>query len=127
MNKTTKQQGKGIAVASIVLMCVAVIISLVASISPLLVAPRFRKVFEEQGIESPLVSAILLSIPGIVYLALFLTMCAGLIIKEWLIRNKSITLAVNIIVAFLIIGFHGLYVIALFLSLSPLLGSVGHR
>lgn len=125
MNKTAKQQGKGITVASIVLMRFAVIFSLVASVTPLLAAPQFRKVFEEQSIELPPVSAILYSIPGIVYLALFLAVCAGLIIKEWLIRNKGITLAVNIIVAFLITGFHGLYVIILFLPLSLFLDSVG--
>ena len=73
-----------------------------AGLSLLIVVQRksFAEIFRDMATKLPLLTQWFLAIPGVVFLAAGVLLIALLLVKEFLVRNKAITLALNV-VAFL--------------------------
>ena len=80
--------------------------------------PAFCKMFAEMGMALPVVTRIVISVPGAGYAAIYLLLLAAIIAKELLIRDRRITLAINVIAG--LAGMVWLFVVV-FALFSPML------
>ncbi|HUW30370.1 MAG TPA: hypothetical protein VM223_02025 [Planctomycetota bacterium] len=80
--------------------------------------PKFCKMFAEMGMALPVVTQIVISVPGAGYAAIFLLLLAAIIAKELLIRDRRITLAINVIAG--LAGMVWLFVVV-FALFSPMM------
>ncbi len=93
-------QTKRLRIASLVVLSVALAALLLPAYALLFIAPVFEEMFEKSQATLPASTALLLSIPPMGYIALFALLMIGLIVKEVLIGNKKVTLAVNAVTVF---------------------------
>jgi type II secretory pathway component PulF len=90
-----KTQSKGLRIASLVVLSVAVAALLLPAYALLFILPVFEEMFENSQAAIPASTALLLSISPMGYIFIFALLMIGLIVKEVLIRNKKVTLVVN--------------------------------
>jgi len=64
---------------------------------------EFKEIFASLDIPLPVITLMVLSVDPIIYAAAFVLTIAALIVKEFVIANKRVTLTINIIAAF--VGF----------------------
>ncbi|HOX06029.1 MAG TPA: hypothetical protein PK280_06475 [Planctomycetota bacterium] len=95
---------RGAARAGTVLSWITTGLALVLCLSQLLwpvVLPGFMKLFADMALgELPLPTRLLLTVPWWVYTGAFLTLAILIPAKEALIRNKAVTMALNVITIF---------------------------
>ena len=87
------------------------------------VASKFRQIFDDllEGRNLPVLTHVLLSIPGPVYVLCIVGAIAGLVWKEQRISDKRQTLIMNIVALITVIVLFVVLVIALFNPLSIIL------
>jgi type II secretory pathway component PulF len=95
-----KTQSKGLRIASLVVLSVAAAALLLPAYALVFIAPVFEEMFENSQASLPASTAWLLSVPPMGYFIIFALLMIGLIVKEVLIGNKKVTLAVNAVTVF---------------------------
>ena len=117
-------ESKAAFVCSIIVCCLAVAVSAFAVLVTFLVVPQFRTMFAELGIDLPVLTKLVLTpaFPGIIPVMTVLS-----IVKEFLIKNKVVTLVLNGIHALLAFGILCMYVMALYLPLIKIMGHMSSQ
>jgi type II secretory pathway component PulF len=101
----TQSRSKNLRIASLVVLSVAAAALLLPAYALVFIAPVFEEMFENSQATLPASTALLLSIPPMGCIFIFALMMIGLIVKEVLIRNKKVTLAVNAVTVFAVFLF----------------------
>jgi len=111
------QDGMIMATASVVLLVAALIMLFLVTFLMVVVRPVFAEIFAEIGGPLPFLTQLFLWVPTTGYVASLVVLVVALLFKEIYIRNKSISLTINLLVAIAGIVFLLLCVFALYLPL----------
>jgi hypothetical protein len=89
---------------------------------------KIVELFAEMNLgELPKSTELLLSIPGWVYAAVFLAVAIGLVVKEMVIRNRSLTLILNVSAIFAAIAYTSFVRWALFAPILDMMQKLGQE
>ena len=91
------QRTSGLAATSTAALVIDVVGLLALGVLSVVVIPKFCKMFAELGTGLPVVTRIVISIPSAGYAMICMLVVAALIGKECLIRDRRVTLAVNVV------------------------------
>ena len=121
MEDVKAKSGQGMAIASVVVLTIEVVGLLVIGGVTLLARAGFAKLFADMKVELPALTQFLLSIPTAAYVGVFLPLIIFLVLKETLIRAKTVTLIINLVVGCGAVAYLIVYVTALFLPMIELM------
>jgi hypothetical protein len=74
---------------------------------------RFIEIFTNMGAKIPVLTSILLSVPGKVYLVVATSLAIFLVVKEYTITNLSIKLGINMVAGIVLLLFAALFHLSL--------------
>lgn len=113
----TERQSNEFRIASLVMLGVAIMSLLLPAYMLISIGPVFREMFMDFQIAFPVLTSLLLSIPPNTYILLFTLLILGLIVKEVMIRNKSVTFIVNAAITAGVFPFLFFFIWAMFLPI----------
>jgi len=111
-----------LAICSITAFVIALILSAAVFFTIIGVGESFQAMFHEMGAELPLATTIVIS-P--MFWQILLVLAAGGVLKEFLIRDRLITLAINGLHLCLVVALTNFCMLALFLPLIKLMETMG--
>ena len=121
MENVKAKSGKGMAIASVVVLAIDVVGLLIIGGVTLSAKVKFAKMFADMNGELPTLTQFLFSIPSAAYAGIFLSLILALILKEIFIRANTANLMINLAVGLAGIAYLTVYVVALFLPLIDLM------
>lgn len=124
MGNVDSQRSSGLAATSTIALVIDIVELVVLGALFVGAIPKFCKMFAEMGMGLPVVTQIVISVPGAGYAAIFLLLLAAIIAKELLIRDRRITLTINTIAGLAGVVWLLVVVFALFLPMVTLMTNV---
>jgi len=124
MGNVDSQRSSGLAATSTIALVIDIVELVVLGALFVGAIPKFCKMFAEMGMALPVVTQIVISVPGAGYAAIFLLLLAAIIAKELLIRDRRITLTINTIAGLAGVVWLLVVVFALFLPMVTLMTNV---
>ena len=117
MNEQDISKQRAWAITSMVLLIMDVIGILVLTVLTMTTKAHFEKAFKDLGVQLPIITGILLSIPSVIYLGFFGGLIVMLVLKEKFIQRAPLRFTVNLFAAVVGLAYLALYMIAMFLPL----------
>ncbi|HUU70518.1 MAG TPA: hypothetical protein VM186_13395 [Planctomycetota bacterium] len=124
MGNVDSQRSSGLAATSTIALVIDIVELVVLGALFVGAIPKFCKMFAEMGMGLPVVTQIVISVPGAGYAAIFLLLLVALVAKELLIRDRRITLTINTIAGLAGVVWLLVVVFALFLPMVTLMTNV---
>lgn len=94
----TEKQTKSFRTASLLLMGVAIMVLILPAYALIFITPVFENMFMQLNKELPILTILLLQTSPTTYVLLFALLIFGLIAKELVLRNKIVTLVINVVI-----------------------------
>jgi len=123
MSETDVKRSSGFAATSTLVLVMDVGGLLVLGAVCVAAIPAFCKMFAELNTALPVITQAVISIPRAGYAAIHMLLLAGLVAKESLIRDRSVTLTINVIagligVLWVIVVIYALFMPLVFMPIS---------
>jgi hypothetical protein len=105
-------------------LAVVVLTLAVAGAVSIYLPPRLSKIFDDFDSKMPTITVAFVTFPVWGYALVFAAVIGLLIIKEWLIADKRITMSINFVVMLATLVYGGVLVVALYAPIIALMQSL---
>jgi len=114
---------RGIGILSWALAIIDAALSMLLALGVPPTVNRFKNMFREMQLKEglPALTELFLAVPGGIYALGFGTLAALLIGKEFFLRNKKLTLGINVVVGIGLLAFGLLYILGLYLPMVSMM------
>lgn len=107
--------------ASLLVLVIAVGLLVLAAGAAIVLPARFAPIFADFGVELPVLTRLVLSVPGYVQGAVLVAIASALVAKELLLRDNTTKLVVNLAGLLVALVFAAALVVGLFVPLTTLI------